>query len=247
MAKPGPALLGLAAGAFLLMTRKKAEETEEHPAWKSCPGHQPEPGDESAPVAGDLMALCESPRGRPLLGKMYQSIKSDNHLTVARKALFGSSEGRVDPKERQAVIDLSIRIDCSPWNQMVNGRGKDQLAEGHYAAEQGLTDKGIVYLPTFPDNRSRLMAGEAPLVGEGHSYPYIWIPMIDLDKFMLTGEVTTAGQDYPDTEEGRGYNMIMPPPWILDLGFEGELSPGTVGCELPEGDFRQDIDIDEES
>jgi hypothetical protein len=194
-----------------------------------------------------IITLCESPRGRPLFGKMYQTLKGDTHLKVARRVLFGSSEPRVDPRERQAVIDLSIRIDCSPWNQTVNSRGKDQLAAGHYAAEQGLTDKGIVYLPIFPNNRERLMNGEAPLVGDGTSYPYIYIPMIDLELYMETGEVTTAGQNYPDTEAGMGYSMIDPPPWIVDLGFEGDLTPGTVGCELPEGDFRQDLEVQEES
>ena len=248
MAGPNPALLGVGALALLLMSRKRGEssstssEAEQgHRAWEHD-GHV----DQTLP-SEELLSLSESPAGRPHLGKLYQVVKGDNHLTVARKALFGSTEPRVDPIERQAVIDLSVRMDCGPWNQTVNSGHKSQLAPGHYAVEQGYTDKGILYMPRFPDNRARMMVGEAPMVGEGHSFPFIWIPMIDLDLFMSTGEVTTLGQNWPD-EDGEGeYSKINPPPWVLDLNFEGELNSGVVGCELPEGDFRQVLELEEEA
>ena len=100
-------------------------------------------------------------------------------------------------------------------------------------------------MPVFPDNRKRLEQGEPPLVDSGSNFPFIWIPKIDLHKFMMTGEVTTLGQDYPDDGDGS-YNMIDPPPWVIDLQFEGDLEPGTAGCALPEGDFRKEISLDEE-
>jgi hypothetical protein len=57
----------------------------------------------------------------------------------------------------------------------------------------------------------------------------------------LRGEVTTFGQDYAD--DGRGsYNMIDPPPWVIDLGFDDVSSSLSVGCNLPEGDFTSIID-----
>lgn len=245
MAGPNPALLGLGALAILMMARKrgdvaKPKDDAGHPAWEH------EDHVDTCLPPQELLSLSESPSGRPLLGKLYQVVQGDNHLTVARKALFGSTEPRVDPIERQAVIDLSIRMDCGPWNQTVNSAGKGQLGPGHYAVEKGYTDKGILYMPQFPDNRSRMMAGDAPMVGKGNSFPFIWIPMIDLDLFMSTGEVTTLGQNWPD-EDGEGeYSKINPPPWVLDLHFEGELDSGVVGCELPEGDFRQVLELEEE-
>jgi len=247
MSGPNPALLGIGALALLMMSRKREEAAEEkHPAWADCGAHRPKLDGATAPTGAELVRLCESPAGKPHLGKLYQVVQGNNHLTVARLALFGSDEPRIDPIERQAVIDLSIRMDCGPWNQTVNSGDPSQLGPGHYAVEKGYSDKGILYLPQFPDNRSRLMAGKSPLVGAGNSYPYIWIPMIDLELFMSTGEVTTKGQNWPD-EDGLGeYSKINPPPWVLDLDFEGELSEGVVGCELPEGDFRQVIELSED-
>jgi len=245
MAGPNPALLGIGALALLMMSRKRGDGAADdgapgHPAWE-----HDDHVDKCLPPE-ELLSLSESPSGRPLLGKLYQVVQGDNHLTVARKALFGSTEPRVDPIERQAVVDLSVRMDCGPWNQTVNSGHKSELAPGHYAVEQGYTDKGILYMPLFPDNRSRMLAGEAPMVGKGTSFPYIWIPMIDLDLFMSTGEVTTLGQNWPD-EDGEGeYSKINPPPWVLDLNFEGELDSGVVGCELPEGDFRQMLELEDE-
>jgi hypothetical protein len=226
---------------------KKEEVKEEHPAWENCYSYRPSKDDGPEISGEEIVTLCESPEGRPHLGKLYQVVQGDNHLTVARKALFGSSEPRVDPIERQAVIDLSIRMDCGPWNQTVNSGYKESLGPGHYAAEKGYTDKGILYLPQFPDNRARMQRGEAPKVGTGHSFPYIWVPMIDLDVFMSTGEVTTLGQDWPDEDGEGGYSKINPPPWVIDLGFEGDLNSGVVGCELPEGDFRTVLELEDDA
>jgi hypothetical protein len=231
---------------LLILSRKREEGAEdgEHPAWANCHAHRPKAGSDEDPSAAELIKVCESPRGRPLLGKLYQVLEGDSPLTVARKALFGSDEPRLDPRERQAVIDLSIRVDCGPWNQTVNSRPKSMLGPGHYAVDRAYTSKGVAYQPVFPDNRGRLLAGQAPLVGQGNSFPFIWVPMIDLDRFMTTGEVTTLGQDYPDDGDGS-YNMIDPPPWVINLQFEGELQAGAVGCALPDGDFSKLIEFDD--
>jgi hypothetical protein len=103
--------------------------------------------------------------------------------------------------------------------------------------DRGYTQKGIRYAAVYPDNQARLRAGKAPLVGSGGSYPLIWIPGIDLEKFSRTFEVTTLGQDWDDPTEP--YNKIDPPPWVIDLGFEGDINMTTVGCHLPEGNFRK--------
>ena len=239
MAKPTAALLG--AGAILFLLSRKEEKEKEKEDAKPSSIYEKDAGCTCA----DLLNAWMSPAGQPLIGRLYQAQRGDNHLLIARKALFGTSEPRVDPKERDAVIELSIRIDCSPWNQTVYGKPASMLAPGHYAVERGYTNKGIHYMPVFPDNYKRLSQGEPPLVGSGDSFPLIWIPKIDLHKFMQFGIITTEGQDYPDDGQGS-YNMIDPPPWIIDLQFEGDLEPGMVGCPLPEGDFRKEITLDED-
>jgi hypothetical protein len=193
----------------------------------------------------DRLSEWEDPNGRPRIGRLYQGKSGDTLLTVAREALFGTREPRREPRERQAVIDLSIRIDCSPWNQAVAGRPRDELEPGHYAVTEGWTTKGVSFQGIHADNRARLAEGEPPSVGGGSSFPYFWIPMIDLDALEVQGEVTTYGMNYPDDGYGS-YSMIDPPPWVIDLGFDDVNSAIQVGCDLPEGDFRSEIVPDEE-
>jgi len=238
----GAALLGAGALLFLMTRRDDDIETDAITADERPAGGG---SSSSAPcTCADLVDAWESPEGQPLTGRLYQVVPGDTALLVARKALFGTTEPRLDPRERESVIDLSIRIDCGPWNQTIYGRGAADLNPGHYAVERGYTKKGVYYMPVFPDNRERLSQGESPLVGSGSSFPFLWIPKIDLHKFMQTGEVTTLGQDYADDGQGS-YNMIDPPPWVIDLQFEGDLKAGIAGCSLPEGDFTKEISFDE--
>ena len=68
----------------------------------------------------------------------------------------------------------------------------------------------------------------------------IWLPMINLDVLDKDQMVTVEGMNHPD--DGRGeYSMIAPPPWVIDLGFSGEVD-NVTGCELPEGDFRKRLE-----
>ena len=248
MAK-GAALLGV--GALLLLMARRDEDSdvvESSSTDDSTDEESPSaPGAPSEPVCtcADLLDAWESPAGQPLTGRLYQVVSGDTGLLVARKALFGTTEPRLSPSERDSVIELSIRIDCGPWNQTMYGRKAADLNPGHYAVERGYTDKGVYYMPVFPDNRERLAEGESPLVGRGSSFPFLWVPKIDLHKFMQTGEITTLGQNYPDDGQGS-YNMIDPPPWIIDLQFEGDLKPGIAGCALPEGDFSKEISFDDD-
>lgn len=250
MSHPAAAIMGL--GALYLFMKGKKPPAAMPSNDKGDLEHEDEPclylEDEGcgAQSYSDMVDEWLSEPGRPDLGSLYQVVQGDTNLLVARKALFGSVEPRKTARERQAVIDLSIRMDCGPWNQTVAGKDKMMLAPGHYAVEQGLSNKGIYYMAVFPDNQARLRQGLSPLVGEGSSFPLIWIPQIDIDKFMTTGEVTTLGQDYADDGNGS-YNMIDPPPWVIDLQFEGDLEPGVAGCNLPEGDFRKTITLEEDA
>lgn len=235
------ALLGAGALLFVMSRREGNADADTFDGGSSGSGGS----GEARCTCAELVGAWESPAGQPLTGRLYQVVPGDTALLVARKALFGTTEPRLNPRERDAVIELSIRIDCGPWNQTVYGRPASDLKSGHYAVERGYTNKGVYYMPVFPDNRERLAQGESPLVGSGSSFPFLWIPKIDLHKFMQTGEVTTLGQDYPDDGAGS-YNMIDPPPWIIDLQFEGDLEPGVAGCALPEGDFTKEISFEED-
>lgn len=238
MSKPA-LMLGLGAAALLLMRKGSGSRGIECEGEASLPGCAPAPEPEVAELEKWL-----SPAGKPQVGFLYQVVEGDDPLVVARKALFGSQDPRVDAAERQAVIDLSIRIDCGPWNQTVNSRPRGELGAGHHAVDKGYTQKGIRYAPVFPDNAKRLAEGNSPLVGTGGSYPLIWVPRIDLDKFSKTFEVTTLGQDWPDDGDGE-YSMIDPPSWVINLDFEGEIEAQFVGCHLPEGNFRRKLESGE--
>jgi len=200
-----------------------------------------EPPEDAEMSYDDLVKNWEGPNGVAALGRFYQVRQGDTILDVAREALFGSREPRVEAWERQAVIDLSIRIDCGPFNQSTNGRRKDLLKPGHYAVENGWSQKGVAFLPIFPDNRARLSQGKPPSGGNGNSFPYIWVPAINPQEWSEEGQVTTFGMNWDDDGNG-GYSMIDPPPWVIDLGFDEDVEEGEVGCNLPEGDFRRMIE-----
>lgn len=240
--KPGPLLAIGSIAALMLLGRKDTVVGQKH---GDTLGGTPHEGEDEPPVSEDesyedLIAEWEDPLGHPRIGRFYQVKNGDTLLTIAREALFGSREPRREPRERQAVVDLSIRIDCSPWNQATAGRPRDQLSPGHYAVEEGWTPLGVAFFPVHADNRSRLAQGLAPTVAGGKSQPYIWIPQIDLELLEQRGEVTTYGQDWED-DGGGSYSMIDPPPWVIDLGFDDVVGDIEVGCHLPEGDYTSVI------
>ena len=253
MAKNNLALLGAAGAAALLLMASKKKPSKGDDA--SLPGgaddrHDALPegdgsvGEEDLPaesghVYADLFDSWNSGK-HAVMGKLYQVRPGDNLLEVSREVLFGSRKQRVNGIERQMVIDYSIRIDCSPWNQTVYGRGPEQLKPGHYAVENGWSQKGVCFMPIFANNSERLKKGLLPSTGQGKSYPLIWLPMINLDVLDKDQMVTVEGMNHPD--DGRGeYSMIDPPPWVIDLGFSGEVD-NVTGCELPEGDFRKRLE-----
>lgn len=253
MAKNNLALLGAAgAAALLLMASKKKSSKGGDASLPSVddnrkevlPDSAEEVEEEPPPASGGHVyeGLFDSWSSgkRAVMGKLYQVRPGDNLLEVSREVLFGSRKQRVEGIERQMVIDYSIRIDCSPWNQTVYGRGADKLKPGHYAVENGWSQKGVCFMPIFANNAERLRKGMMPSTGKGKSYPLIWLPMVNLDVLDRDQIVTVEGMNHPD--DGRGeYSMIDPPPWVIDLGFSGEVDDIT-GCELPEGDFRKRLE-----
>lgn len=189
----------------------------------------------------EIISSLEDPKGKPRLGSLYQIKKGDTLLKIAREALYGTRATIQDPEKRDAVVALSILIDCGPWNQAVAGRSAKFLKQGHAALSRG-SALGISFDPIYTDNRLRMLNHMAPSGAAGNSYAYIWIPMINLDLLDTEGIVTTKDMDWPDTEEdGRGHSMIDPPAEILALGFD-DVSHREVGCNLPDGDFRRVIE-----
>jgi hypothetical protein len=236
MANSGP-IIAIGGLAALMMLGRRDGASGKHGLVGTPHEGEDEPPVGEAESYADLVAEWEDPLGHPRIGRFYQVREGDTLLTVAREALFGDRSPRREPRERQAVVELSIRIDCGPWNQATAGRDRDQLSPGHHAVEEGWTQLGVSFFPVHAKNRSRMTSGRAPSVGGGSSLPYIWIPQIDLDLLESRGEVSTFGQDYDD--DGRGaYSMIDPPPWVIDLGFDDVQGDIEVGCNLPEGDYR---------
>lgn len=180
------------------------------------------------------------PAGKAELGKMYQVKPGDTPLEVCREALFGSRAPVTDPAMRKAAIELLVRIDCSPYNQAVYGVPIEELKQGHANIDSYWTQKGVSFDPIYTDNLSRMMDGIPPSAARGNHFAFFWIPMINLDRLDLDGVVTTEGMYHPDTPNGMGGSMIDPPAEIIDLGLE-DAQAGTVGCDLPEGDFRKTI------
>ena len=187
-----------------------------------------------------LLEKYIDPEGRARLGGLYQIKPGDTPLDICREALFGSREPTADPRKRQAAIELLIRVDCGPWNQANYAVPLSELTEGHANVDAYFTQKGISYNPIYSNNHERILNGLKPTAEPDGFWALVWIPMIDMDKFDLEGIVTTEGMNWPDTEEERGHSMIDPPRSILDLGFD-EVSGTEVGCQLPEGDYRQTI------
>jgi len=181
-----------------------------------------------------------NPAGKAELGKMYQIKPGDTPLEICREALFGSREPVTDAVRRKAAMDMLVRIDCSPFNQAVYGRPLDELKQGHANIGSYWTQKGVSFNPIYSDNLNRMMDGLPPSAAQGNSFAFIWIPMINIDRFDLDGVVTTEGMYHPDTPDGMGGSMIDPPAEIINLGLD-DAQTGVVGCDLPEGDFRKTI------
>lgn len=215
------------------------EEIEEEGIEEEEEGIEEEPEEERSPQ--EVISSLEDAKGKARLGSLYQIKKGDTLLKIAREALYGTRATIQDPDKRDAVVALSILIDCAPWNQAVAGRSAKFLKPGHAAISRG-SALGISFDPIYTDNRLRMMNGMAPSGASGNSYAYIWIPMINLDLLDSEGIVTTKDMDWPDTEEeGRGHSMIDPPNEILSLGFD-DVAHKEVGCNLPDGDFRRVIE-----
>lgn len=188
----------------------------------------------------EIILSLEDAKGKARLGSLYQIKKGDTLLKIAREALYGTRSTIQDPDKRDAVVALSILMDCTPWNQAVAGRSSKFLKPGHAAMARG-SALGISFDPIYTDNRLRMLNGMAPSGAAGNSYAYIWIPMINLDLLDSENMVTTKDMDWPDTEDGRGHSMIDPPSEILALGFD-DVAHKEVGCNLPDGDFRRVIE-----
>lgn len=187
----------------------------------------------------DILLRIDTHDGTARLGRLYHIKPGDTPLAVMREALFGSRDPVADPVRRKAVIDLLERAECSPWNQASYARAPEALMPGHAElVKRRYVQRGVSFNPIYSNNRARMMLGEQPTSSPGKYFAYIWIPMIDVDLFDQTGEVTLEGMNWPDNERGRGHSMIDPPFEIIDLGFE-EITNSSVGCEFPEGDFRR--------
>lgn len=207
---------------------------------------QKEPADETGKkteehkeTPEEILLRLESPDGRAKLGSLYAIKPGDVPLEVMREALFGSRAAVTDPVKRRAAIDLLERTDCGPWNQANYARGPEALRPDHAElVKKRYVQRGISFNPIYSNNRARMMLGEQPTSEPGKYFAYIWIPMIDLDWFDQTGEITLKGMNWPDNFRGPGHSMIDPPIEILDWGFD-QITNSAVGCQFPEGDFRR--------
>jgi hypothetical protein len=236
-------LILLGAGALLLARKKSSgagsASTHDGLDGKSDDGLEDEFEDEVGleDLMEEVIEEWEAADGSPSPGRLYQVRLGDNLLDIAAEALFGSRETRESPADRQAIIELSIRIDCAPWNQALYGRPGSDLTGGHYALESDLTHLGVSFNPIYSDNRERMLDGEKPTSEAGHDFAFIWIPMIDLYLFDENRTVSVQGMLHED----GGHNMIDPPIEVLDLGF-AKVASLDVGCNLPEGDFRRTLE-----
>jgi hypothetical protein len=252
----GKVLILAGAGALLFMAsgkkkRKKASspkpsdsvedlDADESPAFEpDTPEPEPHVADEEA-EGESIISKYISPSGKAQLGGLYQIRVGDTPLEICREALFGSREPVTSQVMRQAAKDLLVRIDCGPWNQAVYGVSLNNLTSGHAAIDEYWTQQGVSLFPIYADNFTRMSKGLSASGAKGESFAVIWIPMINLDKFDMEGVVSTEGMYHPDTSSGQGGSMIDPPQEILDLGFD-DVSEKTVGCDLPEGDFRKTL------
>ncbi len=254
--KTGLFLLGAGALAFLA-TRKKSSS----PVIEEAEEVEPDPEDAGRRYGSTARALdwdeddglegliaildeCEHPEKLASLGRMYQVRRGDTPFDVAQEALFGTRGPVEDEGARRAIIELSIRIDCAPWNQTSYASSPPELEQGHAAVEENWSPYGVSFRPLYENNRARMLGGEAPTARRGHHRAYIWIPMINLDRFDDEGIITIEGMNYEDSEAGRGHSMIDPPREILELGFE-TIAANNVGSAFPEGDFRRSLEKNE--
>lgn len=222
-------LVGGGIVALYFLTKKKATAAEQEESAE-------EPKKETLE---DVLLRVESPDGRAHLGHLYAVQPDDAPLAVMREALFGSREPVTELWKRQAAIDLLERVECGPWNQANYAVSPEALHPQHAAlVKKRYSQRGIAFRPIYSNNRARMMLGQQPTSEPGQYYPYIWIPMIDIDYLDQSGEVTLKDMNWPDNIRGRGHSMIDPPFEIIDIGFD-EITNSAVGCELPDGDFRR--------
>lgn len=202
----------------------------------------PGPADRSPATPAEVVLALEHPDQKAHLGGLYQIRPGDTPLIVAREALYGTRDPINDPEKRAAAIELAVRIDCSPWNQANYGVSPEVLDATRTSIKNGWSKVGVSFKPIYVDNRSRMIAGKSPSAARGNNFAFIYIPMVNLDLLDTEGLITTRGMNYPDTERGRGHNMIDPPDEILRLGFD-DVFLSEVGCNLPEGDFRKTMEV----
>ena len=256
----GKVLILAGAGALLFMSagkkkkRKAAKDPQENdspedmdatdaPVFEPGENDPPaEPASDPEPAAPEASIISKymAPSGRAQLGSLYQIRVGDTPLEICREALFGSREPITSQAMRQAAKDLLVRIDCGPWNQAVYGVSLSKLTDGHAAIDEYWTQQGVSLYPIYADNLARMSNGKPASGAEGESFALIWIPMINLDKLDMEGIVSTEGMYHADTSNGQGGSMIDPPQEIVNLGFDDVIEK-TVGCDLPEGDFRKTL------
>lgn len=243
MSSKAPIILLLGAGALLLARKKESGASAQTNGRDLKGDRELEKGevddddDNLEDGIEEVIEEWEHPEGMATLGRLYQIRLGDNLLDVAAEALFGSRDTREDATERQAVIDLSIRIDCAPWNQALYGKPQSELKGGHFGIKNKWTDLGISFNPVYSDNRERMLDGEKPTARPGKSFAFIWIPMIDMYLFDEQKVVSVQGMAH----ENGGHSLIDPPIEVLELGFD-KIAAFEVGCNFPEGDFRRTLE-----
>lgn len=251
----GKVLILAGAGALLFMSagkkkkrKKSSADSDQSESAEDMDIDEPEPEAAIEPVVVEpedeivtsIISKHIAPSGRAQLGAFYQIRKGDTPLEICREALFGSREPVTSQVMRQAAKDLLVRIDCGPWNQAVYGVSLSKLTAGHAAIDEYWTQQGVSLYPIYADNLARMSKGLSASGAEGDHFALIWIPMINLDKFDMEGIVSTEGMYHPDTSNGQGGSMIDPPQEIVNLGFDHVIEK-TVGCDLPEGNFRKTL------
>jgi len=245
MAVNRKSVLLLGAGAFALMLAsagKKGKKKDKTPS-QDPKKAQEEEDEEIKKDLGkksdeekfdDILESLIEVEGRARPGVLYQVRPGDSILEISRLALYGTRDPSAiqDPRQRSAIMDYAVRIECSPWNQSLYGKPLNELRTGgHIAMDRQFTTLGISFDPVYSDNLERILEMQAPTADEGRHLPLIWLPFIDMERLDNEGVVTLEGMNWPDTEEGRGHSMIDPPAEILKLGYES-VATDQPGCNF---------------
>lgn len=253
----GKLLILAGAGALLFMSGKKKKKSSSTPSATESEdldsgndvifeSDDDELGEDEADIVegaepdGSALVRYLGSNGLAQLGSLYQIKFGDTPLAICREALFGSRAPVVDAGMRQAAMDLLTRIDCGPWNQALYGVALNKLTSGHAQIQGQWSQMAVSFDPIYEDNFARMSDGLGASGAPGAYFALIWIPMINLDKYDMEGVISTEGMHHPDSEDGIGGSMIDPPKEITDYGFDS-VEEKTVGCHLPEGDFRRTV------